>query len=276
MYLSSMTTQTKIIKYESYLTEAKLGPILEQIFENEVVVPQFKFGNSKFRFDYAIPSKKLIVEYDGDSHYRDAEVIYRDEQKDELAKKNGFKVVRIPYFVQLDKDSMEDLFPDVKGVVVETDFEQGFLTTKILPASFCIDGIEKFHSNLRFFGQGSRVSKLIVTSLILKASTLGERRVFGNRRNNRVDIKHECVEYLPAFECVPDNVFVVIDQSRLDEDEPDPENGIVGLVATETEDQALGKAMDVCNDPMLVKYDTLSDEDKEIVSLIHRRYDYIT
>jgi very-short-patch-repair endonuclease len=43
----------------------------------------------------------VVVKYDGDHHYRNSLQIKRDFEKDELVKGLGFKVIRIPYWVQL-------------------------------------------------------------------------------------------------------------------------------------------------------------------------------
>ncbi len=55
-----------------------------------------------YRYDFYIPSFKMIIEMDGDiGHGRDTDFIdgdlsiYIDNKKDELAKKNGFKVIRV-------------------------------------------------------------------------------------------------------------------------------------------------------------------------------------
>ena len=44
----------------------------------------------------------MLVEYDGDEHYRDSLKIKADIEKDQFAQKNDMRLVRMPYWVQLD------------------------------------------------------------------------------------------------------------------------------------------------------------------------------
>lgn len=46
-------------------------------------------------------SLKLIVEIDGLPHYQNPIVILKDKEKTKLYEEFGYKVVRIPYFIQL-------------------------------------------------------------------------------------------------------------------------------------------------------------------------------
>lgn len=65
--------------------------------------------------DYVCEELKMVVEYDGKHHFKEAETIARDKQKDIIYKKLGYKVVRIPYFIQLTNDVVRELFGvDVK------------------------------------------------------------------------------------------------------------------------------------------------------------------
>ena len=58
---------------------------------------------SRRRWDmvYEDPSGMVAVEFDGDEHYRHTLKIKTDREKDELARRAGYKVVRFPYWVQL-------------------------------------------------------------------------------------------------------------------------------------------------------------------------------
>lgn len=78
------------------------------------------------RYDFYIPSKKIIIEVDGEFHRKDNEMNGQtkqesqaiDEYKDEMAKKHGIKVIRINYeFGDLDfinnsilKSELNDIF----------------------------------------------------------------------------------------------------------------------------------------------------------------------
>ena len=66
---------------------------------------EYKKKNSYGEYDFIIEDMKLIIEVDGGFHRKDNEMNgqtkeeseYIDNMKDELAKENGYKVIRIPY-----------------------------------------------------------------------------------------------------------------------------------------------------------------------------------
>ena len=81
--------------------------ILDQL--NIDYIYQFKFdnhtyfNNKKYKpvYDFCIPNLNLIIEIDGEQHYKEVKIFgiqtEKDLLKDELANKNGYKVVRILY-----------------------------------------------------------------------------------------------------------------------------------------------------------------------------------
>ena len=77
-----------------------------------------------FEPDYRNEELKLIVEFDGTDHYKNVKNIKRDADRNNFYKKYGYKVVRIPYFIQLTKtvikqmfgvDMQEEMFPEGVG-----------------------------------------------------------------------------------------------------------------------------------------------------------------
>ncbi len=72
-------------------------------------------GYRRWRPDYRSESRKLIVEFDGLQHYTDQKIIKCDAEKDVWYKRLGYKVVRIPYFIQLTNRAVKKLF----GVTVD-------------------------------------------------------------------------------------------------------------------------------------------------------------
>jgi hypothetical protein len=48
----------------------------------------------------------VLVEYDGDDHYRDSLKIKADRERDRLAQQNQMRVVRVPYWIQLDSTTV--------------------------------------------------------------------------------------------------------------------------------------------------------------------------
>lgn len=113
---SDVRKQEKKRKYHN--TETKLIEILKIIFgKNNVVVsvhPLWAFStkNVLLEFDICVPCKKLMIEYDGIQHFERSNFFHkthqdfedqkaRDVLKDQLAKENGWNLLRIKYTVDV-------------------------------------------------------------------------------------------------------------------------------------------------------------------------------
>lgn len=127
----------------SYLTEKKLAAIISELAP-EGFVSQFKLDGFNYRWDfkYEAPSERVLVEYDGDEHYRNTTVIRVDRAKAKLASEHGFRSIAFPYWLQLDTFTLKHFFGFHADVV--RDFPHGFITTKLFPASFCELGVARF------------------------------------------------------------------------------------------------------------------------------------
>ncbi|MDR1181491.1 MAG: endonuclease domain-containing protein [Bacteroidales bacterium] len=136
---------------ENRLSEEKLKIVLEQLFPGEKFEHDKKVPNSECdkRPDYRCDNLKLIVEFDGWHHYTDENCIKVDKCKDDIYEKMEYRIVRIPYFVQMSSSTIEHLFG------LKTDWKQtyphGFILTKVLPSKFCELGIQRFQSDLKRF-----------------------------------------------------------------------------------------------------------------------------
>lgn len=133
---------------EGYLTQRKLSAALQQIVGDRWAGDEITIPGSKRRWDMAYRSEDatVVVEYDGDEHYRNSVRIKIDREKDETAAAAGYRVVRFPYWVQLDETTLRHYFGTT--ATVQQDFPHGFITTKLFPASFCELGIERFSIEL--------------------------------------------------------------------------------------------------------------------------------
>lgn len=68
---------------------------------------QFKIDGYSYRYDFYLPDLNLLIEYDGEQHYRPVEFFggeeyfrktrERDQDKNFLAKTLGFRLIRIPF-----------------------------------------------------------------------------------------------------------------------------------------------------------------------------------
>ncbi len=130
---------------KNYLTEDKLAEHLKAIFPDEVIIRNKKIQglSCNGRPDFYIPSKKLIVEFDGNRHYQQATVILKDREKERIYTEAGLKVVRIPYFIQWCSELVKQEF----GIDIEIvqEYPHGFIDENaILPCDFNEMGVQKF------------------------------------------------------------------------------------------------------------------------------------
>lgn len=84
--------------------------ITDWVHDKSVKGMDEKGKQSRKRPDYRSETLKLVVEFDGIQHYQDPEKIIEDNYKTSLFQKAGYKVVRIPYFIQLTKKTVKTLF----------------------------------------------------------------------------------------------------------------------------------------------------------------------
>ena len=137
------------INFNNYLTEQNLSNYLQYIFPNSNWIHNKCFLNYKFRPDYVEYSLKIILEFDGPTHYTNPKIILNDYKKEDIIKKEGYKLIRIPFFVQLDKITINKLFN--RNVINGCNYKQGFISkekTLRLPSEFCELGVERFKKDL--------------------------------------------------------------------------------------------------------------------------------
>lgn len=111
--------------------EEKIAKILVDnniLFEKEKTFEDGKYNgsNRNFRFDFYLPEKNIIIEYDGKQHFMKAstwekhlsleERQQRDKIKNEWCHNHGITIIRIPY-THLDNIVLEDLIENSKYVI---------------------------------------------------------------------------------------------------------------------------------------------------------------
>jgi hypothetical protein len=103
------------------------------------------------RPDYRSESLKLIIEFDGIQHYTKPDIIQNDVRNIATYQSLGYKVVRIPYFIQLSNAAVKTMF----GVnVSEKLFDEGFPSLGIGPGSpayLCPAGLERMAQDFKKF-----------------------------------------------------------------------------------------------------------------------------
>jgi len=104
------------------------------------------------RPDYRSECLKLIVEFDGLQHYTSPSNILRDKENTIFYENLGYRVVRIPYFIQLTNTVVGQLF-DVQ--IQEKLFPEGIPSLgpkgQNTPAYLCYRGIQRMASEFRRF-----------------------------------------------------------------------------------------------------------------------------
>jgi hypothetical protein len=104
------------------------------------------------RPDYRSEDLKLIIEFDGLPHYTNPDIIEKDIKNTDLYRDFGYKVIRIPYFIQLTNKAVETLF-DVK---VSEDLFYGAVPSlgikgRNTPAYLCPAGIKRMAKDFKKF-----------------------------------------------------------------------------------------------------------------------------
>lgn len=136
-----------------------LNKCLEKLFPNNIFVHNkyLKINDAyvlnslkqKIRPDYICEELKLIIEFDGDSgkngHYTDPFVILKDNENYKTLTELGYKIIRIPFYVQLNKDVIKYFFDlNYDGMLYDTVNDHGFMHPLcVLPSQFCEHGIDK-------------------------------------------------------------------------------------------------------------------------------------
>ncbi|OAV71106.1 hypothetical protein Barb6_01518 [Bacteroidales bacterium Barb6] len=113
----------------------------------------------KVRPDYRSESLKLIIEFDGLQHYTKVDKILDDIEKTKFYKELGYKVVRIPYFIQLTNKVAETLF----GVKVnEQLFNESIPSLGIKgrnsPANLCPAGVKRMAEEFAKFPEQYKIN----------------------------------------------------------------------------------------------------------------------
>lgn len=161
------------MRVQDFLTEGALGAFLKNLsndWVHDFVVPESGLKN---RPDYRSEKLKLIVEFNGHFHYTVPNTILSDEKKRLAYITLGYKIIEIPYFLQLDSRITKFLFGLPKGF---NSFPHGFISKNlVLPASFCSLGVQRFYKELTNFPL--EVAKEIIQSLENRPELKKDRRL---------------------------------------------------------------------------------------------------
>lgn len=102
--------------------------------------------------DYRSESLKMIVEFDGVQHYTMPDVMRRDEHNTQNYINAGYEVVRIPYFIQLSKSAVKELFNvDVAEELYDENTPCLGPIRGATPAYLCHEGIVRMAKTFKRF-----------------------------------------------------------------------------------------------------------------------------
>lgn len=104
------------------------------------------------RPDYRSEELKLIIEFDGLQHYTKPDIIEKDFKTTELYMSFGYKVVRIPYFIQLTNKAVITLFDvDVPEELFDETISSLGIEGHNTPAYLCPAGVKRMAEEFRKF-----------------------------------------------------------------------------------------------------------------------------
>lgn len=138
------------------LAQTGLDIYLKELFpkiddwEHNKVLPR-NISKELIRPDYRSETLKMVIEFDGIQHYRDYNIILKDNRNTLYYQSLGYKVIRIPYFIQMSKDVVYTLF----NLSINEDLFKGKESMKDLwlntPDYMCTYGIYRMIKEFSLF-----------------------------------------------------------------------------------------------------------------------------
>lgn len=106
----------------------------------------------RIRPDYRSETLKTIIEFDGLQHYTNPSIIESDIKNTEIYTGLGYRVVRIPYFIQLTRNAVKVLF----GVEISEElFDEAIPSLSAIgrnsPAYLCPAGVKRMAEEFQKF-----------------------------------------------------------------------------------------------------------------------------
>ena len=113
----------------------------------------------RIRPDYRCDKLKLIVEFDGLPHYQDPDIIRRDTANQRVYEEHGYKVVRIPYFIQLTNAVVKKLFDvEMRETLFPPDIPSMGIKGRNTPAYCCPAGLFRMAEELKKYPQQKEIN----------------------------------------------------------------------------------------------------------------------
>ena len=117
------------------------------------------------RPDYRSEKLKMIVEFDGIQHYTMPDRIKNDVLSTKFYESLGYKVVRIPYFIQLTNKAVKYFFNvDVKESLFNENIHSMDKNDRNTPAFLCGAGVLRMIEEFKYHPEQYRVNKEFLMS----------------------------------------------------------------------------------------------------------------
>lgn len=117
------------------------------------------------RPDYRSEKLKIIVEFDGIQHYTMPDRIQKDIINTQFYESLGYKVVRIPYFIQLTNKAVKYFFNvDVKEPLFNENIHSMDKNDRNTPAFLCGAGVLRMIEEFKHHPEQYRVNKEFLIS----------------------------------------------------------------------------------------------------------------
>ncbi len=137
---------------------AIIFPTVEDWIHDKVVDTLPKELKCRKRPDYRSETLKLIIEFDGVQHYNNPQKILDDFSAKEFYEKFGYKVVRLPFFIQLTNKAVSYLFDvDVDEPLFNVSFPS-MGPKGITPACICGAGLYRMANEFKHFPEQYQVN----------------------------------------------------------------------------------------------------------------------
>ena len=132
LHRTGLENYLKVIfpKIDDWIHDKALGMVNGTLYRN--------------RPDYRSEELKLIIEFDGLQHYTKPDIIEKDLKTTKLYINLGYKVVRIPYFIQMTNKAVKTLFDiDVSEELFDETISSLGIEGQNTPAYLCPAGVKR-------------------------------------------------------------------------------------------------------------------------------------
>ena len=144
-----------------FSTEGLIYRVLLDRYGPERVQREVRLGATRMRADILL-DRTTVIEFDGMSHYTNARTLVSDSKKAGVCEALGVRLIRVPFWVQLDREMAEHYGITDKFYLL-TSFPHGWVATDVFPASFCEAGTARFVRE--FSGLPASVRQAVAQSL---------------------------------------------------------------------------------------------------------------